>query len=126
MPDAPRRTVDDYIDTIPAPLNAVAAEVRRIVRAAAPDAAESVKWAQPVFDLGGPFVALKAHPRWITLTFWRGAALDDPGAVLAGDGDRMRHARFGSLEEVDEESVAALVRQAVELNRRLGDPTKRG
>jgi hypothetical protein len=94
MGDQPRRSVDDYVAAIPAPLDAVAAELRRVVRAAAPEALESVKWGQPVYDVGGPFAALKAYPKWITLTFWRGTALPDPQGILAGDGDRMRHARF--------------------------------
>lgn len=126
MADRTGRTVDDYIAAIPAPLDAVAAELRRIVRAAATDAAELVKWGQPVYDAGGPFAALKAYPRHITLTFWRGAALPDPTGALAGDGDRMRHARFASVDDVREGPIADLVRAAVELNRTLGDPTKRG
>jgi hypothetical protein len=125
MPDAPRRTVDDYIAKIPAPLTAVAEELRAAVRQAAPEATEVVKWGQPVYESGGPFAALKAYPRWITLTFWRGGALDDPTGILAGDGDRMKHARFATVEDVRAAPVAALVREAVALNAELGDPTKR-
>ena len=126
MADRPGRTVDDYIAAIPAPLDTVAAELRRVVRAAAPDTHESIKWGQPVYDAGGPFAALKAYSRHVTLTFWRGAALPDPSGLLVGDGDRMRHARFSSVADVDEEPIAGLVRAAVELNRTLGDPTARG
>ena len=125
MPDAPRRTVDDYVAAIPAPLIAVAEDLRAAVRAAAPDAKESIKWGQPAFESGGPFAALKAYPRWVTLTFWRGTALADPTGILAGDGDRMKHARFASVEEVRAAPVADLVRAAVALNAELGDPTKR-
>lgn len=125
MAERPGRTVDDYVASIPAPLDALAAELRRVVREAAPDARESVKWGQPVYDAGGPFAALKAFARHVTLTFWRGAALPDPSGLLAGDGGRMRHARFSSLEDVREEPIADLVRAAVELNRTLGDPTTR-
>jgi hypothetical protein len=125
MTDRPGRSVDHYIAAIPAPLDAVAAELRRVVRGAAPDARESVKWGQPVYDAGGPFAALKAFSRHVTLTFWRGAALPDPTGLLAGDGDRMRHARFSSVADVDEEPIADLVRAAVQLNGTLGDPTAR-
>lgn len=125
MANEPGRTVDDYIASIPAPLDDVAAALRRLVKAAAPQAVESVKWGQPVFDSDGPFAALKAYPRHVTLTFWRGAALPDPDALLTGDGDRMRHARFARQADIRAEAIAKLVRAAVELNRRLGDPTKR-
>ena len=126
MPDAPRRSVDDYVAAIPAPLSEVATALRAAVREAAPDARESIKWGQPVYESGGPFAALKAYPRWITLTFWRGGALDDPTGILAGDGDRMKHARFATTEEVGAAPVGDLVRAAVRLNAELGDPTKRG
>jgi len=85
-----------------------------------------MRWGQPVYDVGGPFVALKAHPRHVTLTFWRGTTLADPAGLLTGDGDRMRHARFSSVESVDGQAVAGLVRAAVEQNQELGDPTRRG
>ncbi len=125
MPDTPRRTVDDYIAAVPEPLARVAEALRNAVREAAPDAKESVKWGQPVYESNGPFAALKAYPRWITLTFWRGASLDDPSGILAGDGDRMKHARFASVEEVRAAPVGDLVRAAVAANAELGDPTKR-
>jgi hypothetical protein len=126
MPDAPRPTVDDYIAAIPAPLTAVAAALRAAVRDAAPEAKESVKWGQPVYESDGPFAALKAYPRWITLTFWRGAALPDATGILAGDGERMKHARFATVDEVRAAPIGELVRTAVAMNRELGDPTKRG
>lgn len=122
---AQRPTVDDYVAKVPPALRDVAAELRRVILAAAPDATESIKWGQPVYDAGGPFAALKAYPRWITLTFWRGAALPDPEGLLEGEGDRMRHARFATLSEVRAEAIMELVRAALAMNRELGDPTRR-
>jgi hypothetical protein len=122
------RTVDAYVAALDPARAAIATRLRDIVRKAAPEARESIKWAQPVYESNGPFAALKAFPRWVTLTFWRGAAIhetDDPDGLLAGDGDRMRHARFLSLDQISEAAVADLVRAAVELNAALGDPTKR-
>jgi hypothetical protein len=123
------KTVDAYIAALDPERAAIATRLRDIVRAAAPGARESIKWAQPVYESNGPFVAMKAFPRWVTLTFWRGAAIhesDDPDGLLAGEGDRMRHARFASLDQIGEAALADLVRAAVELNAALGDPTKRG
>jgi hypothetical protein len=123
------RTVDAYVGDLDPARAVIATRLRQIVRAAAPQARESIKWGQLVYESNGPFVALKAFPRWVTLTFWRGAALhetDDPDGLLAGDGDRMRHARFLSVDDIPEAAVADLVRAAVELNAALGDPTKRG
>ncbi len=127
--DRPRRTVDGYIEALDPAQAAIASRLREIVREAVPDARESVKWGQPVYETTGPFVALKAFPRWVTLTFWRGAALadaSDPDAILGGDGDRMRHVQVRSVEEIRETALGNLVRAAADLNRALGDPTKRG
>lgn len=122
-------TVDRYVAALDPGRAAIATRLREVVRSAAPAATESIKWGQPVYDENGPFVALKAFPRWVTLTFWRGASIvetQDTGGLLEGDGDRMRHARFKSVDEINEASVAAIIKKAVALNRELGDPTRRG
>ena len=125
MTDGTRRTVDGYIAALDPQQRPTAEALRAAIVAAEPAAMELFKWGQPVYVLDGPFVALKAFPRWVTLTFWRGAALADSHPLLEGDGDRMRHVRFAAPETVDTEAVRALVRAAAALNRELGDPTKR-
>ena len=123
------KTVDGYIGALGAPRDEIARRLRSAVRFAAPDAKESVKYGQVVYESGGPFVALKAFPGWVTLTFWRGATMagePELAPLLEGDGDRMRHHRFAKADDVRTEQVAALVRRAVALNAELGDPTKRG
>jgi hypothetical protein len=122
------RTVDGYIDALGEPRAETARRLREAIRAAAPDARESIKWGQPVYESDGPFVALKGFPRWVTLTFWRGAQLagDGHGAgLLDGEGDRMRHVRFSRVDDVDAGRIGDVIRAAVELNRIHGDPTKR-
>jgi hypothetical protein len=123
--DQPRKTVDSYIAALDPERRAIAEALRSAIVAAEPGAKESIKWGQPVYDVNGPFVALKSFPRWVTLTFWRGAALADSHGILEGDGDRMRHARFSSSDSIDVDAVQALVREAAAMNRELGDPTKR-
>ena len=124
MADEPRKTVDSYIAALDPELRATAEALRTAILAAEPAAKESIKWGQPVYEISGPFVALKAFPRWVTLTFWRGAALA-AHPMLEGDGDRMRHVRFTAPQSVDAEAVQALVRDAAAANREFGDPTKR-
>jgi hypothetical protein len=121
-----RITVDDYIGALDPDRRSTAEALRAVIRAAEPSATESIKWGQPVYEINGPFVALKAFPRWVTLTFWRGAQLAETNSILEGDGDRMRHIRFSDAAAVDQQSVHDAVRQAADLNRQLGDPTRRG
>ena len=97
-----------------------------LVERTAPEARGSIKWAQPVYELNGPAIWIKAHARNVNLGFWRGAALDDAAGVLIGEGDRMRHVTVRDDGIFDEEAVTGLIRQAVALNREKGDPTRRG
>jgi hypothetical protein len=122
------KSVEGYIDELGEPRDAVATRLRAAVRAAAPGARESIKYGQIVYESDGPFVALKAMPRWVTLTFWRGAQMaaePELATLLEGDGDRMRHRRFATPDDVRDIDVAALVTRAIALNREQGDPTKR-
>jgi hypothetical protein len=95
-----------------------------VIRTTAPEARETIKWAQPVYESGGPFAYIKAFGKSVNLGFWRGEEIRDPSGLLVGEGDRMRHVRLTSLAEVRPDLVADWVRQAVELNRTKGDPTK--
>lgn len=119
------RTIDGYIAGLSDWRGAAVAAARDAILSAAPDAAGSIKWAQPVFDANGPFAYIKAFPRSVNVGFWRGVELDDPDGRLEGDGDRMRHVTLRSVDDVDAGRLAAWTRQAVALNATAGDPTKR-
>jgi hypothetical protein len=117
-------TVDAYIAALEPSLAGVATAVRALVREAAPDATESIKWAQPVYEQNGPFAYFRASSKHVTFGFWRGAELEDAHGRLEGTGERMRHVKLASADDVDA-GLAELVRRAVELNRTHGDPTRR-
>ena len=68
------KTVDEYIAGLEGWKSDVGAELQRIVRAAAPDAKESIKWAQPVYESDGPFSYFKAFKNSVNFGFWRGVA----------------------------------------------------
>ncbi|MBK6461190.1 MAG: DUF1801 domain-containing protein [Myxococcales bacterium] len=118
------KTVGDYVGGLSGWQKEVVTSLREIVRRAAPEASESIKWGQPVYELSGPFAHIKAFARSVNLGFWRGAELADPAGLLTGDGARMRHMSLSALAEVREEPIVALVREAVRRNREKGDPTK--
>ncbi len=101
-------------------LNALIAAVKK----AAPAAELEIKWGQPVFSAGGPLGWLRPAKAHVTIGFWRGAELDDEGGVLEG-GPRMKHLKLHEDDPVDPRQISAWVRQALQLNRSKGDPTKR-
>jgi hypothetical protein len=119
------KTVDAYVKALPAKQRAAANAVRRLVKTAAPDAVESIKWGQPVFTDHGPFAYLKKASAHVTFGFWRGGELDAGRGILEGSGRRMAHLKIADIDEVDSKQLAALVKSAVKLNREKGDPTKR-
>jgi hypothetical protein len=118
------QNVDEYIEGLGGWKTDVAARVRAIITSAAPEAKESIKWAQPVYELNGPFAYMKAFKNAVNFGFWRGIDLDDPQGLLQGTGEKMRHVKLESIADIDDELFAAYVKQAVELNLEKGDPTK--
>ena len=54
------------------------------------------------------------YPRWVSLFFGQGAALDDPSGVLTGQGAVMRHIVLARPDDLDRPEIAALIDQALE------------
>ena len=44
--------------------------------------------------------------------------------MLEGSGEKMRHVKSVSLEDIDEQAFGDFIQQAVQLNLSKGDPTK--
>jgi hypothetical protein len=121
------RSVEEYVANLPPAQAAVVRELCDVIRDAAADARESVKWAQPVWEVNGPVCSVKAFRNYTNVNFWRGAELavrGDPGGLLLGEGSQMRHIRVATVDEIRLELLRSLVSDAVELNRRFGDPTR--
>ena len=122
---ANKKTVDEYVAELQAWQVEIVAALRTLIREAAPDATEAIKWAQPVFEDNGPFAFIRPASKHVTIGFWRGAEMADPKAVLQGDGDRMRHIKLSGVKDIQAHDVQSYVREAVALNRKHGDPTKK-
>ena len=117
--------VDRYVQQLPSPMQQIVNRVRGLVATASPEAIEAFKWSQPVYEANGPFAYIKAHSNHVNFGFWRGALLDAPKGMLEGDGDRMRHIKLTGIGDIDDQVLKLLVQQAVLLNSRLGNPTRR-
>jgi uncharacterized protein YdhG (YjbR/CyaY superfamily) len=53
MPRSAAATIDEYISEFPPETRTVLEEMRALIRAAAPDATETISYAIPTFDLNG-------------------------------------------------------------------------
>jgi hypothetical protein len=119
------KTVDAYVAGLTDWRGETIGALRRLILEAAPGAAESIKWGQPVYELGGPFAYINAFKNHVNFGFWRGAELTDPKGLLKGSGNRMRHVELRSLADIDVATLQVMVRTAVELNSVKGNPTMR-
>jgi hypothetical protein len=118
-------TVDDYVAGLPADQAAIAEHIRALVKRVAPQARESIKWAQPVYEHHGPFAYFRGFKGYVNFGFWRGAELEDPDHLLTGGGERMAHVSLRSAESLPTAQLEAFVRAAVLLNETRGNPTQR-
>jgi hypothetical protein len=118
-----QKTVDEYIAAFDDWRTDAMKRLREVVKEGAPHSAVAIKWAQPVWEWNGPMIWMKAYPKHVDIGFWRGTEMDDPKKVLTGDGERMRHIKITSVDDIPTDALRELVKQAVKLNTAKGNPT---
>lgn len=98
--------------------------LRAAVRGAAP-LEEVIKWGNLVYLSGGPVLVVRAEPTRVLFGFWRGKRLRALEPRLKPGGKyEMATVTLREGETIAAAAVRQLVRQAVALNARLGDPTR--
>lgn len=68
---------------------------------------------------------IKAYTKYVNIGFWRGTEMQDKHGLLAGDGDRMRHVKLTTIQDIKKTALTDYIKQAIKLNAVSGDPTKR-
>ncbi len=117
---------DGYVDGLDGWQKETVASIRKTIKKVAPEASETIKWAQPVYESNGPFAYIKAFKNSANFGFWRGIDLEDPENLLQGTGDKMRHVTLTGPADINRGALQDFIRQAVALNERKGDPTEGG
>ena len=105
--------------------------VRGIIREADPEIVEEWKWAKatspgtPVWSHDGGVCTGEAYKSVVKLTFFKGAALNDPSGLFNSslEGKVRRAIDIGEDDVIDEDALKDLVREAVALNRKVKRPT---
>jgi hypothetical protein len=98
--------------------------VRGIIKQADPDVVEEWKWAKatspgtPVWSHDGGICTGETYKSVVKLTFFKGAALEDPAGLFNSslEGKVRRAIDIREDDEIDERALADLVREAVALN----------
>jgi hypothetical protein len=101
-------------------------KVRAIIKAADPDVVEEWKWAKatspgtPVWSHNGGICTGETYKNAVKLTFFKGAALNDPSGLFNSslDGQVRRAIDIKENDKIDEAALKKLIREAVALNRK--------
>jgi hypothetical protein len=120
---APAADPDAYVRALNGWRRACVETLRAAVRKAKLE--ESVKWGHLVYATNGPVLLIRAEDARVLLGFWRGQRLRDiePGLKPGGKYE-MATLEIREGVTVKPAIVARLAREAVALNRSIGDPTK--
>jgi hypothetical protein len=99
------------------------ARVRALIKEADPDVVEEWKWrGVPVWSHGGILCTGESYKMLVKLTFFKGAALDDPKGMFNSslEGSTRRAIDFHEGDPIDEAALKALIRAAAALNAGRG------
>jgi hypothetical protein len=127
--DSPAQLIDARIMALGDWRGETLARVRKLIKEAAPDMVEEVKWRKPSNPLGVPvwehagiICTGETYKDKVKLTFAKGAALQDPSRLFNSslDGNLRRAIDFHAGDKIDEKALKALIRAAVALNRSEG------
>ena len=99
-------------------------KVRGIIKEADPDIVEEWKWAKatnpgtPVWSHNGDICTGETYKNVVKLTFFKGAALNDPSGLFNSslDGKVRRAIDIKENEKINEDALKNLIREAVALN----------
>lgn len=115
--DVPRAgtTVDEYIAKQKPALQEIAKNLRNLVKKAAPELREEMKWGFPCYVGADNICYIMVTGKWVDLGFFRGVDLKDTKGLLEGSGKGRRHIKIHRLEDIDTATTTAMVKQAASL-----------
>lgn len=119
MAEAPSELIDARIAELGDWRGATLARIRALIKQADPDVVEEWKWrGVPVWYHDGMICTGETYKNVVKVTFAKGAALPDPAGLFTSslDGNTRRAIDFREDDTIDDESLMALIRDAVAHN----------
>jgi hypothetical protein len=117
--ESPSQLIDGRIKELGDWRGELLGRLRALVKAVDPDIVEEWKWrGVPVWEHNGIVCTGETYKKVVKLTFFKGAALDDPSALFNSslEGNTRRAIDFHEGEEIDEQALKSLIRSAITLN----------
>ena len=119
----PAASPDAYVEALDGWRRKIVEVLRSTVRAASA-LEEVVKWGHLVYLANGPVLLIRAEEDRVLLGFWRGQRLGAVEPRLKPGGKyEMATLELRAGKTVKPATVRRLTREAVALNKKLGDPT---
>ena len=123
-PDSASGMIDQRIRDLDDWRGAVLNRMRKLIREADPEVVEEWKWKKasspgtPVWSHDGGICTGEVYKQAVKLTFFHGAALNDPAQLFNAslDGNTRRAIDIHEGDEVDESAFRKLIREAVAFN----------
>ena len=90
------------------------------------DSDETVKWGHLVYMANGPAFMIRAEDGRVLFGFWRGKRMLDIEPRMKGGGKyELRTLEIREETSIEPSVAERLIRQAINLNRTVGNPTAR-
>jgi hypothetical protein len=120
----PAENPDAYVTALDGWRRECVAALRKETRASA-KLEEIIKWGHLVYFAKGPVLLIRAEEHRVLFGFWRGQRLREIEPRLKPGGKyEMATLELREGDMIAPKIVRKLVREAVALNQRLGDPTE--
>lgn len=114
------KNIDDYLRNLEGNFaHPILTRVREIVHDTAPQVEENIKWGSPSFDYQGLMMSMVAFKNFAAVWFHKGALFNDPQNLLEASSENtksMRKYLIPTLEDLDEEGLRGLIKEAVAKN----------
>ncbi|MCE4266442.1 hypothetical protein CJ178_14880 [Rhodococcus sp. ACPA4] len=115
----PSELIDARIEELGDWRGEMLARIRTLVKEADPDVVEEWKWrGVPVWEHDGILCTGETYKKAVKVTFFKGAALDDPTGMFNSslEGNTRRAIDFNEGDTIDEKAFTALIHAAIALN----------
>jgi len=101
-------------------------EMLRAIAQSVGDSDETVKWGHLVYMANGPAYLIRADEERVLFGFWRGKRLLDIEPRMTGTGKyEMKTLDLRKDTPIDPAVAEQLIREAIRLNRTIGNPQER-